>query len=133
MASNQLQLYIGWQPENQLSFGYDYFKQEIKPPKKLVILVNYYDRERWPNGVHHFYCLPEEVKTLKEKAIAEAKKPFQEKKVINFTKPSKDPIGRFLQQINPQPANKASETQFQLIVDEIEDVDKATEAGFPPD
>src|SRR3990172_2864245 len=53
MASNQLQLYIGWQPENQLSFGYDYFKQEIKPPKKLVILVNYYDRERWPNGVHH--------------------------------------------------------------------------------
>ena len=64
-------------------------RQEVKPPDKLAVFHGYSEKG-YIQPTPHFYCLPEEVDPLREKALRAAQEPFINIEVIDFTKPPKE-------------------------------------------
>lgn len=78
---------------------------EVKPPDKIVMLHEY-GSERYSMPASWFYCLPEEIEGLKKDALEKALHPFENAKIIDFTKPPEKglsttvlPIGRSFDEI----------------------------------
>ena len=65
-------------------------KRTVQPPSRLVVLPEF-ATEPYFQPTPTFYCLPDEVEKLLQKAIARAEAPFKDAQEIDFTKPPDDP------------------------------------------
>lgn len=88
----------------------DDLKTEVKPPDKLAVLHGY-SSEGYLKPTVWFYCLPEEVESLKKKALDDAMRPFEDVREIDFTKeePPSDILSILHQEIEitPNPPDDA--------------------------